>query len=294
LTVDFDFGRASTSTNVWQYAAIHQDSSLDLSGLPHSVVLPRLELFADSGYPFTSWSDLGGTAVVLSEAPTASEYEALFNMMGFFGAQTGATATNVMITDATHLEQARDKDIVLLGMGASQPLFAEWAASMPLDLTGELQLNSQPEPSRLAHPEWPFRVRDREKLASLIATRTPLDLVVESFVSPFRRDRTVVAIAPRATDGWDAIAAMFTPELDKGPIYGGIAVAQNGRFQSFLIGTFAYHSGHLDAFQQTRIFLFEHYFFIPLLVALLAFIIAGWLYGSTERVAARRLAVRRT
>src|SRR5436305_6757363 len=56
--LDVDFGRAGAPKGVWQYAAIHRESSIDLSGLPHSVVLPRLELFADSGYPFTAIPDL--------------------------------------------------------------------------------------------------------------------------------------------------------------------------------------------------------------------------------------------
>ena len=164
---------------------------------------------------------------------------------------------------------------------------------MPLGLTEKLRVNSTPELSRLQHPAWPFRNRDREKLAALLATGSPMDVVVEDFVSPFRSDRSVVAIAPRGDGGPAAIASLFTPALDKGPIYGGVAVAQNGRFRSFLVGTFAYHSGHVDAFQQTRIFLFEHYFIIPALVVLLAFFIAAWLYTSTERVAARRLALGR-
>jgi cellulose synthase (UDP-forming)/cellulose synthase operon protein B len=293
LTIDVDFGHAGAPTGVWQYAAIHRESSIDLSGVPHSVVLPRLELFADSGYPFTVMPDLGRAAVVLSNAPTAAEYESLFDTMGFFGAQTGAPATNVTVTDPAHVEEARDKDLVLLGPPASQPLYSEWAPSMPLGLTEELRVNSTPELSRLQHPAWPFRNRDREKLAALLATGSPMDVVVEDFVSPFRPDRSVVAIAPRGEGGPAAIASLFTPALDKGPIYGGVAVAQNGRFRSFLVGTFAYHSGHVDAFQQTRIFLFEHYFVIPALVVLLAFFIAAWLYMSTERVAARRLALGR-
>src|SRR2546422_1235367 len=154
LTVDFDFGRGSAPTNVWQYAAIHRDSSLDLSGLPHSVVLPRLELFADSGYPFTGWPDLGRTAVVLSQAPAPAEYEALLDLMGFFGAQTGSPATKITITDAAHLDGVHDKDIVLLGTPASQPLLTEWASNMPLDASREgMQLNNQPEPSRLLRSE---------------------------------------------------------------------------------------------------------------------------------------------
>jgi cellulose synthase (UDP-forming) len=290
LTIDVNFGRKNVAVNTGQFFAVHRDSSVDLSGLPHSVVLPRLELFADSGYPFTAWPDLGRTAVALSQAPTTAEYEILFDMMGFCGAQTGATVMNVSITDASHLTEASDKDLVLLGTPDSQPMFAQWAEDMPVDLRGELRLSDQLEVSRILHPEWPFRGRDREKLATLLATKPPLDLIVEDFVSPLRADRSVVAIAPQGETGLDAIASLFTPAVDKGPIYGGVSVAQSGRFESFLVGELAYHSGHLDAFQQTRVFLIEHYLFIPLLVVLLAFMLAGGLYASTERIAARRLA----
>jgi hypothetical protein len=162
---------------------------------------------------------------------------------------------------------------------------------MPLDASREgMQLNNQPEPSRLLHPEWPFRAADRGKLERLLGAKSPLDVIVQDFVSPFRADRSVVAIVPLTPKGNDAIAAMFTPAAEKGPIYGGLSIAQNGRFQSFLVGTFAYHSGHLDPYQQSSVFLFEHYWLIPLAVVLLAFMVAAWLHQGTERVAAKRLA----
>jgi len=104
----------------------------------------------------------------------------------------------------------------------------------------------------------------------------------------------VVAIALQDLSGADAIAAMFTPTLDKGPIYGGVAIARHRHFQSFLVGALAYHSGYLDPFEQSQIFLLEHYLSVPLLVVLFALLLAACLQRSTERVAARRLAVGRT
>jgi cellulose synthase (UDP-forming) len=289
LTIDVDFGRAGAAATAGQYAAIHRDSAIDLSGLPHSVILPRLELFADSGYPFTAWPDLSHTAVVLSQAPDAEEYETLLDMMGFFGAQTGLAATGVTITDAAGLDAARDKDLILLGNAASQALLTQWAGAMPVNLASD-SIRPMPWQMRVVHPEWPFRLSDRRKLDALLAARPSLDVLVEDFVSPFRGDRSVLAIVPRGSGSPAAIAAMFTPALEKGPIYGGVAVAENGRFRSFLVGDFAYHAGHLDRFQQTEVFLLEHYFFIPVLIVPLGFIIAAWLRATTERVAARRLA----
>jgi len=289
LTIDVEFGRAGATATVGQYAAIHRDSTIDLSGLPHSVILPRLELFADSGYPFTAWPDLSHTAVVLSQAPDAEEYETLLDMMGFFGAQTGLAATRVTITHEAGLDAARDKDLILLGNTASQALLTEWAGDMPVNLATD-SIRQIPWQMRVVHPEWPFRLSDRRKLDALLATRPSLDVLVEDFVSPFRPDRSVLAIVPRGRGSATAIAAMFTPALEKGPIYGGVAVAENGRFRSFLVGDFAYHAGHVDRFQQTEVFLLEHYFFIPVLIVPLGFVIAAWLRATTERAAARRLA----
>src|SRR5215469_12441118 len=289
LTIDVDFGRGGATSTTGQFAAIHRDSTIDLSGLPHSVILPRLELFADSGYPFTAWPDLSRTAVILSEAPDAEEYETLLDMMGFFGAQTGLAATGVTITDEPRLDAVRDKDLILLGSTDSQALLTRWADAMPVNPTND-SIREMPWQMRMIHPEWPFRLTDRRKLDALLTARPPLDVLVEGLVSPFRPDRSVLAVVPRGSGSATAIAAMFTPALEKGPIYGGVAVAENGRFRSFLVGDFAYHAGHLDRFQQIEVFLLEHYFFIPVLIVPLGLIIAAWLRATTERVAARRLA----
>lgn len=291
LTIDVDFG-PSTGGAALRYAAIHRDSTINLSGLPHSVILPRLELFADSGYPFTAWPDLSRTAAVLSEAPDAREYETLLDTMGFFGAETGATAMGITITDDSYLEVARDKDLLLLGNPNSQQLLTQWAGNMPVNAATD-SITAMPWQMRVIHPEWPFRLRDRSRLDALLASHPPLNVLVEDFVSPFRPDRSVVAIVPRGEGSADAIAAMFTPALEKGPIYGGVAVAENGRFRSFLVGDFAYHAGYLDRFQRIEVFLLEHYFFIPISIVLFSLLVAVWLRGTTERVAARRLAYER-
>src|SRR5262249_37683784 len=128
LTVDFDFGRQLDHSQGRQYAAIRRDSSLDLRGIPHSVVLPRLELFADAGYPYTAWPDLGRTAVVMPPSPSPADYEALLSMAGFFGAQTGYPVTGLAVIEPGQIGSVTDKDLILLGTQASQPLLSEWSA----------------------------------------------------------------------------------------------------------------------------------------------------------------------
>jgi hypothetical protein len=72
-------------------------------------------------------------------------------------------------------------------------------------------------------------------------------------------------------------------------VYGGLAVALNGQFQSFLVGTAAYHAGRPDLYQRSRVFLFENYRLLPLFVMVLAFLIGPVVRQKTEQVAARRL-----
>src|SRR5499427_4780571 len=290
LTVDVDFGHYSPST--LPYAAVHRDSSIDLGALPHAVVLPRLELFADAGYPFTQWPDLKRTAIVLPDAPSLEDYETLLNMVGFFGAQTGAPVTAVTTTGAAQIDTARDDDLVLLGTRASQPLLQEWGGFMPLDVSGEqVRLTDRPDFIRQVFPAWPFGVADRDRLARLAGSTTTIDAFVEGFVSPFRPDRSVVALVPNGNDGRGAVTALFMPPARKGPVYGALAVALGGQFQSFLIDHATYHAGDFTNYQRTAVFVVEHYWLIPLLAGLLALVVGSRMRQITERVAARRLRI---
>jgi cellulose synthase (UDP-forming) len=290
LSLDFYFD-GNTPPNANPAFAIHRSSSIDLRGLPHAVVLPRLELFADAGYPFTKWPDLARTAAVMSATPTPFDYEALLDMAGFFGAQTGALVTRLTVTDDDHLDQVRDKDLVLIGTPEAQPLFSEWANAMPLRLSAPgMLVNEAPEAQLLRHPEWPFRAYDGIRLKRLISRNAAADVMVESFVSPLHPNRVVVAIVPSGSKATDAMRALFTPSEREGPVYGGITLSENGRFESFLVGTAAYYAGELNRYQHATVLLIEDYWLIPLLLLLLAVLIVAWVRWSTERVAARRLA----
>ncbi len=295
LTVDFYFERNVPLPNARPAFAIHRDSSIDLRGIPHSVVLPRLELFADAGFPFTRWPDLSRTAVVMPNTPTPAEYETLLDMAGFFGAQSGALASALTVTTAVHLDRIKDKDFVLIGTPYSQPLLSQWADKMPLTLSSPgMRMNESAAWTLLLHPEWPFRAYDGRRLRRLLRGGASLDVLVESFVSPLWPDRLVVAIVPLGSGAIDAVRALFTPSERHGPVYGGVAFSRNGRFESYLVGTVAYHSGELNRDQYATVLLIEYYWFIPPLILVLAAGIAAWVRRSTERIAQRRLATLET
>jgi cellulose synthase (UDP-forming) len=295
LTIDVDFGPYGAPTGVTQYASIDRESTIDLRGIPHWVVLPKLELFVDAGYPFTTWPDLSRTAIVLSNAPTPIEYEVLLTMVAFFSAQTGSPATSVSIAHAADVESVRDKHLVLLGTPSTQPWLGTWASRMPLALSNDGPLLNDDgslsdrvrRPDFWLRPQWPFRDDGRSRLARLVEREGQLDVILEQFVSPFRPDRSVVAIVP-GDEGGEVIAALFAGTRS-GPVYGGLAVAYDGRFESFPLGIQTYHAGEVDRYQRAQVFLVEHYLFIPPFVVLVALLIGSGVRDATERVSARRL-----
>ncbi len=296
LTVDFYFGRETSALNRAPAFEIDRNSSLDLRGLPHSVVLPRLELFADAGYPFTGWPDCSRAAVIMPKDPSPLDYETLLDMAGFFGGQTGAVTTGLTVTGPEGLDQVRQKDLVLIGAPASQPLLSQWAGSMPLDLSEpEMPVHQAPGLTLWLHPEWPFRENDSARLHGLLAGGAGnIGLFVESFPSPLYAGRTVVVVDPGGPNAIQAVRALFTPSERQGPVYGGVAAFHNGRFESFLVGTAAYHAGEVDRYQSVTVLLFEYYGLIPVIVLLLCAGIAAWMRIGSERVAERRLATQIT
>jgi hypothetical protein len=177
----------------------------------------------------------------------------------------------------------------LLGTPANQPLFSEWQSEMPVGVsTDGMHVNRSPAPNRILYPEIPFRDRDWDGLAQLLANARQPDLIVQDFVSPLNAERSVVAILTPSKPA--EVAALFMPATREGPVYGGVTILENGHFHSFLVGSRTYHSGQLTRYQYAMVLAFENYRLIPFLVLLLAFVVGAWLRRSTEAVAARRLA----
>jgi hypothetical protein len=221
-------------------------------------------------------------------------------MVAFFSAQTGSPATAISIANAADVESVRDKDLVLLGTPSTQPWLGEWVRQMPLGLStdGPLLRGDGPllervrRPDFWLRPQWPFRDEGRTRLSRLIEHGEQLDVVLEQFVSPFRPDRSVVAIV-HGEGGGELVSSLFAG-IRSGPIYGGLAVARDGRFEAFPLGIQPYHAGEVDPFQRVQVFLVEHYLFIPPFVLLVALLIGSGVRDATERVSARRLMTART
>jgi len=193
-------------------AAIDPDSTIDFSGFAHYALMPNLAFFANSGFPFTTYADLSQTLVVIPDQPTTTDIESVLALMGEMGKWTGFPSLRVQIMHASEVQGVINKDLIVIGSGATAALMKNWSSLAPLQIsaaTGEA-----------ANDHFRFTVRVSQQDGVIDAIARTHALLSESgsfgtligFESPYTKYRSVVALA--ATDGAsleDVVNALQNP-----------------------------------------------------------------------------------
>lgn len=94
------------------FVTVFEDSSLTFPDMPRYVEMPKLELFALSGFPFTRWSDGSDSRFVLVEK-NPETMNAAFNMIGLISQRSGFPMFNLDI--GTTIPGQFQGDLVLFG-----------------------------------------------------------------------------------------------------------------------------------------------------------------------------------
>ncbi len=271
-----------TASNPVQ-AAVDPDSTIDFSHFVHYAHLPNLAYFSNSGFPFTRYADLAQTAVVIPAHPAPEDLEAMLTMLGHMGQWTGLPALRVQVVRPGEVASAADKDLLVIGTGAS-PLLARWRASMPLAI-GVGTGGGIEKAAYSVHEHW----RDGAPLPDGSAQ---LDgdgalAAVIGFERPDVKRRSVVALT--ATD-----EAHLTPLLDAferadsiGQMQGDVALVREGSVESMRVGP-TYLVGELPWYAPFWSYSVRH----PVLLGVLG-VIAGLLltigaFTGLQALAARR------
>lgn len=269
-------------------AGIDADSTVDITGLPHYVALPNLALFANAGYPFTTYADLAETAVVLPDAPDANDLQTLLFVLGRMGRITGAPALRVRLVDRAALAGLHDADLLVIGRGRSGDLLAQWGRKLSLVLEdAQRRFKSPPDaapmPADPLQPD-PYRAPDREVAVS---TAAPFAAFL-AFESPLQSGRSVVALAANTPDAQDALVeALDDPGLIR-RIRGDTAVVRGREVASFA-GERPYYVGDLAFWRRLWFHLARHPVLLLMMALLAGFLAAFGIYGYLRRRAEARL-----
>jgi cellulose synthase (UDP-forming) len=269
--------------------AILKDSHLDISGIPHSTVLPNLELFANAGYPFTRDADLADTAVVLPAEPSIAELEMFLAVMGHFGAQTGYPALRVTVVDATGMTRDGNKDYLVLGTAEDQPALHTLDGSLPVEVNGgNLRLVDAGGFLDRAS-RWRNRDLDHSQSGQLDTEGGLPDTLIEEIEWPRRSNRSVVAIVLRDAGTASNFVAAFLDKSQTSEIAQSVSVLHGEQFSSYQVGTTSYRVGKISLVTRVAGVFQDAPWLIAIVTVISCFLMSALIQAALRRHARLRL-----
>jgi cellulose synthase (UDP-forming) len=255
-------------------------STIDLGGLAHFVELPRLDLFANAGFPFTNQADLAGTAVVLVDDSSPGQLGFYLDVMGFLGARTGYPALRISVLSPTQSAELAGKDLIILSTTAAAPESLNRLVLGPARIDqGQISLHETSSAlSKFSWLSWavPTAPRDADEVVSA-------DPRPDGFVSEFAMpgNHTAVVIAAADVSKLAPLEDVFARETTIAQVYGNLSLIQGGQFHSFLLGSKSYGQGSLGTIEHFYLWMISFYWTLPVflfaIAALLAVSFNRWL-----------------
>jgi cellulose synthase (UDP-forming) len=269
--------------------SIDPDSTIDLSKTERFTTLPNLAFFANSGYPFTKMADLSETAVVLPDQLSPQDIETYLDLMGMMGDSTGYPVVNSAVVTANGVNDVANKDLIVLGSIAHQPLIAKWIGNSKLRLEGgHLRVGMTSPLDRVYTVLDPNAEQEREHVDQLLVSQGDNLAAMIGLQSPINSSRSAVIITGSSSDKLLTVINAFRNRELNPSIQGDLMVAGSGRVTSFRIGN-QYSVGHLWALTKLRWWLGNSPLILILFTLIGVLIIALVAYWLLRRLAMGRL-----
>ncbi|HXC29553.1 MAG TPA: UDP-forming cellulose synthase catalytic subunit [Stellaceae bacterium] len=272
--------------------SIDPDSTIDLSKTDRFTSLPNLAFFVNSGYPFTRMADLSDTAVVMPDQITSQDIEAYLELMGMMGDSTGFPVVHANVVAANGVDQVADKDLLVLGSIAHQPLIARWAQNSKLRVEGgHLRVGMTSALDRVYTILDPNTQAERARVDQLLVSQGDNLAAMIGLESPMHSGRTAVIITGSSPDKLLTVLNSFRNRELNPLIQGDLMITGAGRVTSFRIGD-EYSVGHLNPVTKLRWWLGNSPLILILFTLIGVLIIALVAYWLLRRLAIGRLGTR--
>lgn len=253
---DLNECKAASQANV--FAAIDENSSIDLSQYPHYIDLPELSAFAGSGFPFTKYADLAETVIVLPDQPTAMDMRLMLTVMGIIGNASGTPALRHRVIPASEVSRAADNELLVFDSTQGDQLLAKWQQNAKLLLLG----SKRELLTRLNRPD--ANIKDSDFSNQKITMTAEGDIATLSgFESPLQKGRSVVAFGANGDQGaLKAIDALLDP-VRASRVQGDLTIFRSGSVEGYRTSP-RYTMGELPWWTRIWLVFSRH----PLLLAL--------------------------
>jgi cellulose synthase operon protein B len=199
-------GVCETLTTDGLFITLYENSTLYFPPMPHFVELPKMELFALNGFPFTRWPDGYETLIYLPQ-PDDAALSTTLNIVGMVTQRNGFPLFGTQIT----YTEPKDWGGEVLVIGKADAIPKSFMAAAPLKLA---DTSSIPYPATRG---WNSEMQVAySKQRSALGPDTGVMMEFESLV---KKGRSVLVITAQNNDG---LLALGDAMLDPG-VQGGIA-----------------------------------------------------------------------
>ena len=114
------------------FVSIFDNSTLVFPPMPHFVEMPKLELFALNGFPFTKWPDGYQTLIYLPKADDGASIDTALNLIGLISQRNGFPLFGTQIT----FTEPKDWDGEMLVVGKTADIPKSLLERAPMQLDG--------------------------------------------------------------------------------------------------------------------------------------------------------------
>jgi cellulose synthase (UDP-forming) len=246
---------------------IMRNSSIEIEGIPHFSEMPKLERFAEAGYPFTRYADLSHTAVVLGNNTSPGTLGAYLDLAGYFGAQTGYP------------------DVMLLARYSDSEMLNRVAGSLPVSISpnGMRLTDADSWWMQLRRSTWNPKGRTRQSIEDMLEADPGPQGFIAGYQSPAGDNRSIVAIFAQDDAALDLLGAQIAGVKREGAIYGSISVFYNGRFESLYLRRDEYQIGTLPRYQALNIWFVNRIYLLPVWIIICCVLPPLWVLPQIER-----------
>ena len=263
------------------------ESTIDLTGTHHAKKMPDLSAFAGAGYPFTIRPDLAETVVLLPAAPDVATVETFLAVMGRFGDSTGAATARAIVSRETSSRSLRQKDILVIGpleLAQAQSLFSDSPVAYE---NGRLHVPKRTLADNIGGAII-GQQRDTvdEANETLFAAEHFTGMI--SFQSPFKEQRSVVALLASDTDELPKMVAAFDDVDVIADVQGDLSIVEGKGMASFAVGQ-SYWISDLPWWLSIAYWLSARPLVLLLGCILVAIFVTAPIYAFLKRQESRRL-----
>jgi hypothetical protein len=252
--------------------------------------MPHLGYFSTAGFPFTKYADLAQTTVVMPRAPTPADIETMLTLLGRMGESTGYPATRVTVAGPDDSAAFKDRDLLVIGSSANQPLLDKWGDKLPAVIAGPerkirkpvgpldrmaawLGMNIDPPADRIPQRH----VRGNGPLAALLGMESPLTA-----------ERSVVVATAVESGDLPLLLDALDDDKTAKTMHGSVVLIHGGNVESLFAGK-TYTIGSLPLWTSIWFPLSEYPILLAVMSVVAVLIFAFALWRTLRAVASRRL-----